>query len=439
MKKILFTTSFIENRLYDYWGENTPKTILRLAWKRRASYGLRFLSYNIPGIEILEFPRWKQFEKKVKSGCYDVIGFSFYIEEIPKVLKMVEFARENGVKEIWAGNYGALTPEIKDKFDKVFTGYGEDELSQELGVKIKKIRHPPIIVHSGMPIGLQFVKLGILQTTRGCPVGCKFCQTPAFSPCPIAVPLESIEEVLVEYKKRKVKEILIIDENFGIIPKHAEKVIEKIQKHGFFWNPMTRADILDTNFRSWVSKGLSGALIGIESFSQDNLDFVEKKESVSKIKELVKKINDLNLFLIGYYVIGFETDTSESIRRDMRALKKMNLDMYQICVITPFPKTPLWNHVKNKYGIFERNFGKFDTKHLVWNHPNIKPKEMEKILSECFCAVYSPMTFFKTIRKFYKKYTAPCFFKGFTHLAKSIIEANVSYHLKREYRELGDK
>jgi len=33
----------------------------------------------------------------------DILGFSFYTNEVPKVIKMIEFARKLGIKEIWGG------------------------------------------------------------------------------------------------------------------------------------------------------------------------------------------------------------------------------------------------------------------------------------------------------------------------------------------------
>ena len=280
MKNILFTTSYITNKLYDYWQSNThKKTILRYSWTRYASYGLRFLQYNIPQINILEYPTLDQFKQIIDKSKIDILGFSFYTNEIPQILEMVKYARIKGVKVIWAGNYGALTSGLNHYFNKIFKGYSEKLIADELGIKIHRIKHPPIIQYYSWAIGMKIAKVGILQTARGCLLKCKFCQTPVFSPKTELIPMESIKEVLLEYKKRGVKEIIIIDESFGLFKNHANAVIELLYSLGFYWSTMTRVDILYKNLDSWISKGLFAAFIGIESFSQNTLDFINKNQT----------------------------------------------------------------------------------------------------------------------------------------------------------------
>ena len=98
-QKVLLTTVVKNGTLYDYFGSNIPeKNFFRLSLKRRTSYGLRFLQYNIPQIEILEYPSWNKFKKKINKGKYDIVGFSFYLNDIPLILKMVEYAREKVLK-----------------------------------------------------------------------------------------------------------------------------------------------------------------------------------------------------------------------------------------------------------------------------------------------------------------------------------------------------
>jgi hypothetical protein len=37
------------------------------------------------------------------------------------------------------------------------------------------------------------------------------------------------------------------------------------------------------------------------------------------------------------------------------------------------PQTEMWRELDSGYGIFEKDWSKDDTKHLVWNHPHCKP------------------------------------------------------------------
>ena len=78
---------------------------------------------------------------------------------------------------------------------------------------------------------------------------------------------------------------------------------------------------------------------------------------------------------MGYYMIGFEEDTKESLREDIKKLAALKLDITQICVITPLPQTPMWTEIEEKFGIWDHDYHHHDGKHMVWNHPHIKPEE----------------------------------------------------------------
>lgn len=436
MKKILFTTVF-EKKPYDYWERNTRTDILRFSWIRRHALGLRFIKRNIPQIEILEYPTWDQYVQKLSSSDYDVVGFSFYINDTPKIIKMIEYARKVGIKEIWGGNYGVLTPGLEHYFDKVFIGYAEKQIGEELGIEVTRIKHPTSLVYFCSPIGLQIITLGILLTTRGCPLACDFCQTPAFCPNVKPIPIESIEEVLIEYRKLGVRELQVLDENFGILSKHAEDVASLLDKYGFYWYPMVRADILINKIDDWYKKGLFGGYIGLESVRQNNLNDISKGESVKTINNLIKKANEKRLFITGYYIIGFEDETENSILVDMKKLKAMDLDLYQLCILTPLPSTPLDDYIKSTYGLYTTDFTLYDTKHLVWNHPNFKPWQMRSLLNHCFKILYRRSSFINTITTGLRRYADHVgWFRTVTYFIKSIFWANISRYLLKDYKTI---
>ncbi|MEA2046324.1 MAG: radical SAM protein [Euryarchaeota archaeon] len=369
---------------------NSRSRYFKFCWPRIQSYGLRFLKQNIPEIEILEYPTWEQYVKKLREG-WDVVGFSCYLSDTPEVLEMVEYARSAGIEEIWCGNYGALTPEIQDRFDKIFIGYAEHEVAAEVGREIDFIVHPPLFEYLATPFGAKLNWYGIMFTTRGCPAGCRFCQTSAFCNKPSVIPIESIERLLSYYRDLGVKIVLIEDENFGVLQKHADEVVQLLEKYEMLWGCMVRADFLQKKADEWIVSyeenqrngkftGFGGAAVGIESFHQSTLDGVKKKETAADIMGVLQKLKEHGLATVGYYMIGFENETVESIRADIEKLASLRLDLTQVCVVTPLPLTPLWDDIDEKYGIFEKDYHKFDGKHLVWNHPNISPTEMEQLI-----------------------------------------------------------
>ncbi len=439
MKKVLFTTTYCnsDRELFDYWRTNTRSNFFRYTWIRRHSMGLRFLKVNIPEIEILEYPTWQGYTDKINSGQYNIVGFSFYINETPYIIKMIEYARKSGVKTVWGGNYGVLTPEVQQYFDKVFIGYAEDEVAKELGVVIDRLKHPLAITYLGTPIGLKFIKQGILHTTRGCPLNCKFCQTPVFAPKIETIPLESIEEAIIKYKKLNVTEMYILDENFGILKNHADEVASLLHKYNMHWYPQTRADILQANLDRWIKQGLAAANLGIESLSQKILDLIDKRLNSQLMIDLINRMNRCNLVTILFYVIGLEHETRQSIMQDMKKLAALDSDIYQISILTPVPGTQLEKDIKEDFGIINKDYRDYDTKHLVWKHPNLAPEDIADFLTRCYKTLYSPKRFFRTLGKAWSRYVKEFgFLSAIKFAMKSLFSANVSYYIKKDHRHI---
>ena len=440
--KVLFTTVYKNDpEPYDYIGSNARSKWFRFHWPRIQSFGLRFLKQNIPEIEILEYPTFEEYKKRLAEG-WDVVGFSFYLNETCEILEMVDAARASGtVGELWAGNYGALTPQIQDRFDRIFEGYAEGALAPYFGRKIEQnqVLHPPLIEYLATPFKKKLNIYGIMFTTRGCGVGCKFCQTPKFCNRPHPVPLESLERVISYYKEREINVVLIEDENFGANRRHADRVVELLDEYGMVWGCMARADYLRDKVDEWAEmrrrpsrggggknpvRGFAGAAIGIESFHQQVLDGVAKREGAGEILETVEKLKSHGLGTVGYYMIGFPTDTAASIREDVERLASLKLDLTQICVLTPLPRTKLWEEVAEGYGISDLDYHHFDGKHLVWNHPNISHGEMEELLDWSMRKVNPRTAPLRSSARIWKKAYREAGFAGIRELLSYIVRAN---------------
>ena len=85
--------------------------------------GLAFLKANLP-CDILEYPTETDFQAALACPP-EILGISFYINESVLALRMAAQARRAGVKQVWAGNYGAYSPEVASAFDRTFTGWGK--------------------------------------------------------------------------------------------------------------------------------------------------------------------------------------------------------------------------------------------------------------------------------------------------------------------------
>lgn len=374
MRNILFTTTVSD--MPDYFYISVRRRLFRYSLPT-PPFGLMFLKINT-GIDYLEYPDWDTFKASLKG--LDVLGISFSMAEIPTVIKMVKIAREAGVKEIWGGNYGVLTQGIEKHFDRIFTGYAEEEVAEELGIKLDGVRHPPIITTFGMRNFPFKISHAFLFTNRGCRFKCVFCQTPVFTKGVDLLPLESVNEVLDIYRERKVKSVFIMDDNFFGNREYSEKVIDMLHEKGLNWGVCTRERNLKGRIAEFKEKGMFMCIIGVEAMRQENLDSINKGIQLDALHATIRELHEHHIYIHGTYMLGYEGDTIESTKADIKALAKLNLQSLQISIMTPLPETTLWGKLEKKYGISEKDLSKFDTYHLVWNHPNISKEEMDGLV-----------------------------------------------------------
>jgi hypothetical protein len=78
----------------------------------------------------------------------------------------------------------------------------------------------------------------------------------------------------------------------------------------------------------------------------------------------------------------------------------LKLDVTQITIVTPHPQTEMWRELDSGFGIFEKDWAKYDTKHLVWNHPNGKPGVLEALLEQRFRLCYGNQLLLSKSKKF---------------------------------------
>lgn len=383
--KILITNAYKRRRKdeFDSATVNIPR-LPRFSWPtRHMSYALRFIKQNVPEIEIMEYPSWQAYTDKLSEG-WDVVGFTGFNYELGELAEMASEARRQGVGEIWSGSYMALSPEAEAFSDRIWVGYAEERLAELFGRKLDRIFHPPLImtifIDVAPGISIPYKTLGTIFTQRGCPYKCTFCQTPYYCPHPYKLPLESVAEVLRYYHEIGVDEVAINDENFGQFRKHSEAVVEMLKRYNMRWWTDSRADLIRANFDYWTESGLSLTVYGVESVRPGILDKMKKRTTVEAIRDLESRLGEKGVFTIATYILGHEDDTVDSVLADMVILRNIGFDIHQITVLTPFPKTELWDTVEERYGIFDRKPSHYNTRHLVWNHPHISPLQMKYLM-----------------------------------------------------------
>ena len=124
------------------------------------------------------------------------------------------------------------------------------------------------------------VKVAKIFTSRGCPYGCTYCDTPrAFGRSVRYRNKESIErEVDYLIKNYQIEAIYFLDDTLSISRKHVELICEIMKERGLLWGCQARVNNVDEPLiKKMAESGCIQIEFGVESGSQRILTNIIKK------------------------------------------------------------------------------------------------------------------------------------------------------------------
>ena len=373
------------------WGAGTPSYVRmgdprgKFRWvdTMMPAASIRFLAENYPGTECLEYPTWEEYTSRVRAGV-DVVAVSFYTYQMAEAARMVAFAREQGVREVWGGGWGIETPGARALFDRSFAGYGEEPLLPILGDRRggEGWRHP-VLLGEARFLGLRS-KVGYLYSIRGCKYKCEYCPTPAFIPNRRILPLAEIERVLDIYARERVGCVIIWDETFLSDREYSWRIVEMLKERGLLWFCLTSSAELVGNVSRLRDSGFIGCLIGIESLRDTTLREYRRGRFTNLNLRAIHEMHDNSCWLVASYLLCHDLDTPKSMRADVEKLASLELQGVNPCILTPYAPTPLYERYRSR--IVDWDWRHWDDGHLVWKHPNVGAEEAREILLDCIYA-----------------------------------------------------
>jgi radical SAM superfamily enzyme YgiQ (UPF0313 family) len=229
-----------------------------------------------------------------------------------------------------------------------------------------------------------------LLSSRSCPEFCTYC------PHRITAPYRarSAENVVAEIESicRRYGQAYLIfrDPLFTEERVRAIAIAEGILRKNLNvrFECETRLDDLDTDLLDLLHRaGLNTITFGVESMDPSTLKRVGRRPIPKEHqRKIISYCRDKGITTEGFYVFGFLTDTVESIR----ATIDYSIDLDSSCalfkVLTPFPGTPLYKHMKHL--ITETDWEKFDGYTPTFQHPNMTHEELLHMLGSAYVRFY---------------------------------------------------
>jgi radical SAM superfamily enzyme YgiQ (UPF0313 family) len=128
-----------------------------------------------------------------------------------------------------------------------------------------------------------------------------------------------------------------------------------------------------------AESGCVSVFVGMESLSEDSLEETNKPfNRVKKFSDEIKMFHDHGIMVNPGIVFGFDNDDESVFERAVEFLTKNRVELAYFNVLTPLPGTALYERYNAAGRIFDRDWAKYDGKHVVFQPSRMTPEQLQE-------------------------------------------------------------
>jgi len=183
-------------------------------------------------------------------------------------------------------------------------------------------------------------------SSRGCPNNCSMCPYPIHHgrKWRCRQPESVVEEMVYLKKRYGTVNVQFRDPNFSMNKKRLQRICELLKETGYSWRWSCEVDL--QNLDEEIIELMAGAgcvkiMTGVESASNDALgDIGQDPRSIPKLEKMINFCKARNIDLTGFYIVGFPSETWNTVSSTLEYAKKMNIRSV-VSLMTPYHGTRL--------------------------------------------------------------------------------------------------
>ncbi len=294
---------------------------------------------------------------------WDLVGITGYIIQNTRMCELGDQFRSRGNLVAIGGPFASCSPSaVRDHCDILFTGEAEVTWPKFLedfqaGTHQTEYDAGGLVDFDLSPVPrLSVLKTdsylaGAIQTSRGCPFKCEFCDVIVYlgRKQRHKTPEQVVKEA-EQWYQAGARDVFLSDDNLTASRKKAAEIMGALAE----WNAtkfprmsfstqmsvdvVKATDLLD----KCVEAGLHQAFLGIESPDEEALKVMDKRQNL--IPDLSAGINEIQrrgIAVQAGIVTGFDTDTVESFDRTFQFLQGARIPMVLVNMLYALEGTPL--------------------------------------------------------------------------------------------------
>jgi anaerobic magnesium-protoporphyrin IX monomethyl ester cyclase len=217
------------------------------------------------------------------------------------------------------------------------------QYADRAGLPIDYIESLPLDV----PAVVSLEKFCTMQTSRGCPFTCVYCDIPALGRGKWRA--RSPQHVLGEMQRlhdQGYRSIYLTDDHFLLQSSRIQAICEGIRSRGleFRWGCEGRVDSAAVGQFAIMKQARCETLaFGIEAGTQKTLDRLGKRQTLEQVESAVRQARQQGIArLHGFFVIGSPGESEADVKASFRFAARLELDTFSFNRLCVYRGTRLW-------------------------------------------------------------------------------------------------
>jgi len=234
---------------------------------------------------------------------------------------------------------------------------------------------------------------------RGCPFQCSFCtiinvqgrksryRTP-----------DDIEAIVRANAAQGITRFFITDDNFARNRNWEpilDRLIELRERQGFNIRLLIQVDTLCHRIPNFIEKcaraGCTAIFLGLENINPESLMGAKKRQNkIWEYRDMLLAWRKQHVMTYAGYILGFPTDTPETIARDIEIIKKeLPIDILEFFYLTPLPGSEDHKNLYLRGVAMDPDMNKYDLEHACTGHPLMSKETWTKVYADAWKRYYS--------------------------------------------------
>jgi hypothetical protein len=356
------------------------------------------------------------------SGFVGLVGVQS--NQFPRALDLARQVRAADIPVVIGGFHPSgclamlpeLPPDLKEAIDlgvTLYGGEGEGRMTDllrdiecgQLKPIYNHLKDAPDMAAAALPMLPRDIVLRnaasytSFDAGRGCPFQCSFCTI-------INVQgrksryrtADDVERIVRANLAQGIRRFFVTDDNFARNRNWEailDRLIELREGEGLPIRLILQVDTLCHRMPGFIDKaaraGCATVFIGLENINPESLLGTKKRQNkIWEYREMLQAWRKVKVMTYAGYILGFPSDTAETIARDIEIIKKeLPIDILEFFCLTPLPGSEDHKVLLTRGVPMAVDMNVYDLEHVCTEHPRMSKAEWEQAYRDAWARYYS--------------------------------------------------